>query len=94
MQCDPINEASIYVGQAGNEVVHSELPGLQTPITLLRAPPAEDLIGHLSGSPTWPQLASVLPCCREIYLPEHNHFIPMQDPALVADYILSDQADE
>jgi hypothetical protein len=63
------------------------------PVTLLRAPPAEDLLGDLSASPTWPQLASTLPCCREIYLPNHNHFIPMQDPALVARYILEAQSD-
>ena len=93
LQCDPINEASIYVGQAGNEVVHRELPGLTTPVTLLRAPPADNLLGDLSASPTWPQLASALPCCREIYMPDHNHFIPMQDPALVARYILEAQSD-
>jgi pimeloyl-ACP methyl ester carboxylesterase len=93
LQCDPINEASIYLGQAGNEIVHDELPGLAMPITLLRAPAAEDLLGDLSASPTWPQLASALPCCREVYLPNHNHFIPMQDPALVARYILEAQDD-
>jgi pimeloyl-ACP methyl ester carboxylesterase len=94
LQCDPINEAAIYVGQAGNEIVHGELPHITTPVTLLRAPPAEDLHGDLSASPTWPQLASALPCCREVYLPDHNHFIPMQDPELVARYVLEAQADD
>ena len=93
LQCDPINEASIYNSQAGNEVIHDELPLLETPVTLLRAPPAENLIHELSASPTWPQLASALPVCREIYLPEHNHFIPMEDPGLVATYILQAQSD-
>jgi pimeloyl-ACP methyl ester carboxylesterase len=93
LQCDPINEAAIYVSQAGNEVIHTELPSVRTPVTLLRAPPAKDLHGDLSGSPTWPQLAAALPCCREVFLPDHNHFIPMQDPALVAKYILEAQAD-
>ena len=35
-----------------------------------------------AASPTWTELASALPDCEEIYLPEHNHFIPMQDPEL------------
>ena len=37
--------------------------------------------------PTWPELGSILPNCRETLLENHNHFIPMQDPDLVARYI-------
>ena len=92
LQCDPINEAAIYLRQRGNEIVHTELPLINTPVTLLRAPPSDDLITNLSASPTWPELASALPCCREIYLPDNNHFIPMQDPGLVAQYIRDAQA--
>ena len=47
----------------------------------------------LSASPTWPALASVLPHARDIYLPQMNHFIPMQDPELVAGYIREAQED-
>ena len=32
-------------------------------------------------------LAAALPDCTEVYLPELNHFIPMQAPELVANYI-------
>jgi hypothetical protein len=32
-------------------------------------------------------LASALPDCEDVLLPELNHLIPMQDPALVAKYI-------
>lgn len=32
-----------------------------------------------------------LPNCQEVYLPNLNHFIPMQDPALVACYIQAAQ---
>ena len=92
--CDPINEASIYVNQVGNEIVHTELPAIHTPVTLLRAPPGDDVLADFSASPTWPGLAAALPCCREIYLPNHNHFIPMQSPELVADYIRQAQRDE
>lgn len=85
--CDPINEASVYISQSGNEVIHEELPRLQTPVTLMRAKFTGTSITDLAASPTWPELASVIPDCREIYLPQMNHFIPMQDPALVARHI-------
>ncbi len=87
LACDPINEASFYLNQRGNESIHLELPKITTPVTLLRAPPGDDAMLDLSTSPTWPQLADALPDCEEIFLPELNHFIPMQDPALVAECI-------
>ncbi len=93
LACDPINEASIYVCQTGNEVVHADLPNIVTPTTLLRASTASSGTGDLSASPTWPELASALPNCREIYLPKLNHFIPMQDPSLVARIVIEAQAD-
>lgn len=84
LACDPINEASFYLNQRGNESIHHELHKITTPVTLLRAPPGGDAMSDLSTSPTWPELAAALPRCEEIFLPDLNHFIPMQDPALVA----------
>ena len=85
--CDPLNEASIYASQGYSGTVLEELPKLNKPVTLLRAKYSGIVPGDFSGSPTWPELASKLPDCRDVYLPELNHFIPMQVPALVADYI-------
>ena len=85
--CDPLNEASVYATQGHGESVLTELPRLHTPVTLLRAKYSGIVPGDFTVSPTWPELASQLPNCREVYLPEMNHFIPMQDPALVANYI-------
>jgi pimeloyl-ACP methyl ester carboxylesterase len=87
LACDPVNEASIYLSQTGNESILAELPRINTPVTLLRAPPGDSALPDLSTSPTWPGLAAALPRCHEVYLPDLNHFIPMQDPALVAGYI-------
>ncbi|MEH6636878.1 MAG: alpha/beta hydrolase [Halioglobus sp.] len=87
LACDPINEASVYLNQKGNEAIHNELGKISTPVTLLRAPPADDPASDFSASPTWPGLASALLNCEEIYLPDLNHFIPMQDPAMVATHI-------
>jgi pimeloyl-ACP methyl ester carboxylesterase len=89
LACDPLHEAGIYLNQQGNEIIHEELPRIATPVTLLRAPPGDSGLHDLSGSPTWPGLAGALRNCREVYLPQMNHFIPMQDPALVARQILS-----
>jgi pimeloyl-ACP methyl ester carboxylesterase len=87
LACDPLHEASIYLNQRGNEVVLGELSRIVTPVTLLRAQPGDAALPDLSTSPTWPGLAAALPNCEEVYLPQLNHFIPMQDPALVANYI-------
>lgn len=87
LACDPLHEASIYVNQRGNAIVLGELSSITTPVTLLRAPPGSDGRPDLSVSHTWPGLSTALPDCREVYLPGMNHFIPMQDPALVAQHI-------
>ena len=86
--CDPLNEASVYCSQAYSDAILKELPLLRLPVTLLRAKYAGISLGDFSNSPTWPELASALPECEDVYLPELNHFIPMQDPAMVAGYIL------
>ncbi|MEH6592781.1 MAG: alpha/beta hydrolase [Halioglobus sp.] len=87
LACDPINEASVYLNQKSSTTIYTELGKIYTPVTLLRAPRGEGSTPDFSLSPTWPELANQLPNCREIYLPDHNHFIPMQDPELVAGYI-------
>lgn len=87
LACNPVNEASNYLNQRGNELILDLLSAVTMPVTLLRAPNSDNLGGDFTSSPTWPELASALPRCRDIYLPDHNHFIPMQDPELVAGYI-------
>lgn len=89
LACDPMDEAGIYLNQRGNESIYAQLPRLTMPVTLLRAPSDEGAEPGGAHSPTWPQLAAALPNCQEVYLSGHNHFIPMQDPALVARYLLA-----
>lgn len=88
LACDPMNEASVYISQAMSDAVHDDLPKIQTPTTLLRANYKGLSITDLSTSPTWPGLAGAIDNCSEHYYPDMNHFIPMQDPQLVADHIL------
>ncbi|MGA9574064.1 MAG: alpha/beta hydrolase [Lysobacterales bacterium] len=88
LACDPLHEAAIYLSQKGNEIIHDLLPRLTLPITLLRAAPDPENLNNYAASPTWPGLADALPNAREIYLPGMTHFIPMEDPNLVASVIL------
>lgn len=87
LACDPLHEAAIYVSQKGNEVIYDLLPRLTLPVTLLRAAPDPENFYNFAASPTWPGLADALPDAREIYLPGMSHFIPMEDPDLVAGVI-------
>ena len=84
LACDPLQEAGIYLGQSGNEAIYELLPLLTIPVTVLRALPNFANPDDLAASPTWPGLADSLPNAREFYLPDRSHFIPMEDPVLVA----------
>jgi len=87
LACNPINEASNYLTSTRNAAILDRLQLITTPVTLLRARGGEGSITDFSVSPTWPELASALPNCRDVYLPDLDHFIPMRDPALVASCI-------
>jgi pimeloyl-ACP methyl ester carboxylesterase len=87
LACDPLHEAAIYMNQKGNEFIYDLLPRLRLPVTLLRAAPDEEDFYNFAASPTWPGLADALPNAKEIYLPGLSHFIPMEDPDLVASVI-------
>ena len=89
LACPPEVEAAIYMGSSANKI-HDYLPKVSQPVTILRAKMREgDRVAlDFTLSPTWPELAAHLQNGRDVYLPELTHFMPMQAPALVADYIL------
>ncbi len=87
LACNPVNEASNYLNVKHNSAILGRLHLITIPVTLLRARASKEPIVDFSTSPTWPDLASALPDCRDVYLPELDHFIPMRDPELVASYI-------
>jgi len=88
LACPPEVEATIYQGSAGTNV-HHLAAAIELPVTILRAKQrsADSVPGDFSLSPTWPGLAEVFPRGRDVPLPHLTHFIPMQEPALVATYI-------
>jgi pimeloyl-ACP methyl ester carboxylesterase len=72
-----------------NPGVYASVRALEIPVLILRARErsAEDASIDFSKSPTWPGLVHEFRNAREIYLPEHTHYLPMEAPARVADWI-------
>ncbi|MBE7637337.1 alpha/beta fold hydrolase [Sneathiella sp. P13V-1] len=92
LACWPETEASIYMSHRSvnplDQLIHVEVPTkiLRARFEAVRDPKKIDF----SLSPTWPELASAFPdgVAKDVYLPHLTHFIPMQDPDLMAKEIL------
>lgn len=87
LACPPLVEASIYTGSGGRDI-HELFATIDCPVVVLRGEKrvrteAMDFL----ASPTWEELANQFPQGRDVYLPQLTHFIPMQDPELVARYV-------
>jgi len=93
LACPPGIEAAIYMGSSENDV-HALPARVEMPVTVMRAKPrsAERDPMDFSSSPTWPELAAAFPDGHDVHLPHLSHFIPMEEPALVAQYILAGAA--
>jgi pimeloyl-ACP methyl ester carboxylesterase len=84
LACPPAVEADIYQG-ATERPLYAEIAALKIPAVVVRGHPYQDNPAEdLSASPTFPGLAGAFPNGRDVFLPDHDHFIPMVDPALVA----------
>ena len=92
LACPPLVEASIYMGNntTGIHDLLGLLARITVPVVVLRArgrDPEDAAVMDFSKSPTWPGLAGAFPNGRDVYLPGLTHFIPMQDPELVARFV-------
>ncbi len=89
LACPPLVEAAIYLGNTATDLYRC-IPQVRVPVVVLRArgrdPEARDVM-DFTRSPTWEKVAEQFANGTDVYLPELTHFIPMQDPALVAGYI-------
>lgn len=95
LACPPLVEASIYLGNTETDV-HQLIPSLDLPVVVLRARPRDPddaQVMDFSKSPTWPGLAAEFKHGRDVFLPDHSHFIPMEDPELVARFIVDGDAE-
>lgn len=94
LACPPLVESSIYLGNRGTNV-YELIPLVQIPVVILRAKgrdPGEHELMDFTVSPTWEKLAEQFAQGRDVYLPHLTHFIPMQDPELVARFIVDEDA--
>lgn len=91
LACPPRIEAAIYMGSSAGDI-HAHVRSVQVPVTVLRAR-ERDLSQErdpmdFSASPTWPELASQFPQGRDVQLPQVSHFVPMEQPKLIAEFVL------
>ncbi len=88
LACPGYVEASIYMGNFDADL-YQLIPQIRVPAIVLRANPRDPDSTEMdfSASPTWPDLAAQFAHGQDVHLPELTHFIPMQDPQLVADFI-------
>jgi pimeloyl-ACP methyl ester carboxylesterase len=87
LACPPWVEAAIYTGSAGR-AIHDLFATIEVPVVVLRGEKRARVESmDFLASPTWEDLANQFPQGRDVYLPHLTHFIPMQDPVLVAGFI-------
>ncbi len=95
LACPPVVESSIYLGNTATNV-YEQIPKVRIPVVVLRArmrDPDEHQIMDFTKSPTWPEVADQFEQGVDVYLPEYTHFIPMQNPKLIARYIRGELPD-
>ncbi|MEX2373798.1 MAG: alpha/beta hydrolase [Dehalococcoidia bacterium] len=87
LACPPALEAAIYAaGGSGPDVAVEVVPKVRVPVRVVRARqrvPGEES-APFATSPTRPDLASLFADGEDLLMPAMSHFIPMEDPALVA----------
>ena len=88
LACPPLLEASAYMGSVRYNP-STDLAAIRCPTTVMRARLGERANGmDFSTSPTWPELAAHIPGAQDLHWSEHSHFIPMEAPDRVADYLM------
>ncbi len=93
LACPPKVEASVYMADF-DENIYPLISSITMPVVVLRANPRDETSQEMdfSASPTWPELAHQFQHGQDVLLPELTHFIAMQDPGLVGDFIKSGAA--
>ncbi|MBO9453299.1 alpha/beta hydrolase [Tropicibacter sp. R16_0] len=88
LACPPEVEASSYMLPMTGAFILDHLDQITCPVTVLRGHTMDmKSFGDFTRSPTWPGLADALPNGTDVHRPDLSHFMPMQDPAFVADHV-------
>jgi len=93
LACPPEIEARIYMTSRTNAGVYDSIRALGMPVLVVRSmlPPKDRSPMDFSSSPTWPGLAAELENGRDLHLPNHTHFLPMEIPDRIAALILDEE---
>jgi pimeloyl-ACP methyl ester carboxylesterase len=90
LACSPEAEANVYASSRlrQNSDIYTHIANIQQPVHILRCTHIATSINDLDASPTTPDLASHFAHGHDIPLPpSYSHFIPMEDPALIAQQV-------
>lgn len=79
LACTPEVEASVYASSRSNGAILDAARTVQIPVLVVRA--QHTTLNDFKSSPTWPELAQILPRGTDLYRPDMTHFHPLQDPA-------------
>jgi pimeloyl-ACP methyl ester carboxylesterase len=89
LACPPEVEASVYASSRSNGAVLEAAKQVDIPVLVVRAKATS--LTDFKSSPTWPELANVLPQGTDCYRPDMTHFHPFEDPAdaarIIAEWI-------
>ena len=85
LACPPLCEAAIYQS-SGNGLLLEQLSSITATVKILRVKERtkDDAPFDFRPSATFKGLVGLILGATENYLPQHTHFIPMEDPNLVA----------
>ena len=78
LACAPEVEASVYESSRSNAGIFNAARAVTAPVLVVRAKQLAGL--DFKGSPTWPELAELIPSGTDLYRPDMTHFHPFQDP--------------
>lgn len=89
LACAPEDEASVYASSRSNPGIIEAAKHVDIPVLVVRA--LFTTLNDFKSSPTWPELANVLPQGTDLHRPDMTHFHPFQDPAdaarIIAEFI-------
>jgi len=78
LACAPEVEASVYASSRSNGAILEAAKGVEIPVLVVRA--QMTTLTDFKSSPTWPELASILPQGTDLHRPDRTHFHPFEDP--------------
>ncbi len=89
LACSPEDEASVYASSRSNPGIIEAAKRVDIPVLVVRA--LYTTLNDFKSSPTWPELASILPQGQDLHRPDMTHFHPFQDPAdaarIIAEFV-------